>query len=237
MRPPRAATRGTTRAPATPRCVSSTTPRRGPTARSTSPRPSTSTSSSRCRASSGPTPSRTACCPTCAASSTRSRTSASSAAPTTCEYLRERYDALVANPLFASMEFIDDRDEFARRLPLMADGRDFSEPVALNWTQDGTDVDFGALSRQLIGFGAQQGHGHAVRPRGAQPAARTPTAPGRSRSSTAAPARSARSTPSSCSSAPAAARCRCCRRPASRKPRASVASRSAGSACAPAIRS
>ncbi len=42
------------------------------------------------------------------------------------DYLRWRYEALVSNPLFASMEFIDDRDEFTRRLPLMAAGRDFS---------------------------------------------------------------------------------------------------------------
>ncbi len=83
------------------------------------------------------------------------------------QYLRKRYDALVTNPLFATMEFIDDPAEFARRLPLMAEKRDFSEPVGLNWTQDGTDVDFGALSRQLIGFGAQNGmttlFGHEVR--------------------------------------------------------------------------
>jgi malate dehydrogenase (quinone) len=82
------------------------------------------------------------------------------------QYLKKRYDALSPNPLFAGMEFIDDADEFARRLPLMADGRDFSEPVGLNWTQDGTDVDFGSLSRQLIGFGAKQGmstlFGHQV---------------------------------------------------------------------------
>ncbi len=69
-------------------------------------------------------------------------------------YLKARREALVGNPLFASMEFIDDADEFARRLPLMAAKRDFSEPVALNWTQSGTDVDFGSLSRQLIGYGA-----------------------------------------------------------------------------------
>ena len=69
------------------------------------------------------------------------------------DFLKRRHDALVDNPLFASMEFIADRDEFARRLPLMAEKRDFSEPVALGWTQDGTDVDFGALSRQLIGYG------------------------------------------------------------------------------------
>ncbi|GAS87961.1 malate, quinone oxidoreductase [Mycolicibacterium brisbanense] len=81
-------------------------------------------------------------------------------------YLKRRYDALVGNPLFASMEFIDDKDEFARRLPFMAKGRDFSDPVALNWTEAGTDVDFGSLSRQLIGFTAQRGmdtlFGHEV---------------------------------------------------------------------------
>ncbi|MBX7430875.1 malate dehydrogenase (quinone) [Mycobacterium sp. Y57] len=82
------------------------------------------------------------------------------------DYLKRRRETLAANPLFASMEFIDDRDEFARRLPLMAAKRDFSDPVGLNWTQDGTDVDFGSLSRQLIGYGAQHGmdtlFGHEV---------------------------------------------------------------------------
>lgn len=83
------------------------------------------------------------------------------------KYLRRRYDALVTNPLFGSMEFLDDKDEFARRLPLMAEKRDFREPVGLNWTQDGTDVDFGSLSRQLIGYCAQRDmatlFGHEVR--------------------------------------------------------------------------
>jgi malate dehydrogenase (quinone) len=83
------------------------------------------------------------------------------------DYLRRRREALVSNPLFASTEFIDDPDEFARRLPLMAAKRDFSEPVALNWTQDGTDVDFGSLSKQLIGYGVRSGNvalfGHEVR--------------------------------------------------------------------------
>ncbi|KAA0116152.1 malate dehydrogenase (quinone) [Mycolicibacterium sp. P9-22] len=82
-------------------------------------------------------------------------------------YLKARYEALVTNPLFASMEYIDDKDEFTRRLPLMAAKRDFSQPVALNWTQAGTDVDFGSLSRQLIGYTANNGmttlFGHDVR--------------------------------------------------------------------------
>lgn len=83
------------------------------------------------------------------------------------DYLRRRQQALAGNPLFAGTEFIDDPDEFARRLPLMAAGRDFSEPVALNWTTDGTDVDFGSLSKQLIGYAVQNGtaalFGHEVR--------------------------------------------------------------------------
>lgn len=83
------------------------------------------------------------------------------------QYLKARHAALVTNPLFASMEYIDDKDEFARRLPLMAAKRDYTDPVALNWTQAGTDVDFGSLSRQLIGYTANNGmttlFGHDVR--------------------------------------------------------------------------
>jgi len=83
------------------------------------------------------------------------------------DYLRRRHQALAANPLFAGTELIDEVDEFARRLPLMAAGRDLSEPVALSWAADGTDVDFGALTRQLIGYGVRRGttalFGHEVR--------------------------------------------------------------------------
>ena len=68
---------------------------------------------------------------------------------------------------------IDDPDEFARRLPFMAAKRDFAEPIALNWAADGTDVDFGALSRQLIGFCVRNGttalFGHEVRNLSRQP--------------------------------------------------------------------
>ena len=83
------------------------------------------------------------------------------------DYLRRRRQALAGNPLFARTEWIDDADEFARRLPYMAAKRVFSEPVALTWAADGTDVDFGALSRQLIGYGVRNGttalFGHEVR--------------------------------------------------------------------------
>jgi malate dehydrogenase (quinone) len=83
------------------------------------------------------------------------------------DYLHRRHAALAGNPLFGGAELVDDKDEFARRLPFMAAGRDFSEPVALSWFADGTDVDFGTLARSLIGYGMRNGtavlFGHHVR--------------------------------------------------------------------------
>lgn len=83
------------------------------------------------------------------------------------DYLRRRHVALAGNPLFAGAEFIDDFDELAARLPLMATERDPRIPVALDWAAAGTDVDFGALSKQLIGYCVRNGtsvlFGHQVR--------------------------------------------------------------------------
>jgi len=39
----------------------------------------------------------------------------------------------------------------------MAAGRDFTEPVGLNWTTEGTDIDFGSLTKQLINFAVRNG--------------------------------------------------------------------------------
>ncbi|MEV0044327.1 malate dehydrogenase (quinone) [Nocardia rhamnosiphila] len=83
------------------------------------------------------------------------------------EYLRKRYEALSRHPLFAGMEYIDSPDEFARRLPLMARGRDFSDPIALNWSDGGTDIDFGSLTKELLAHigasGGEIGFGNEVR--------------------------------------------------------------------------
>ncbi|MGH3678585.1 MAG: malate dehydrogenase (quinone) [Mycobacterium sp.] len=73
------------------------------------------------------------------------------------DYLKRRHDALIGNPLFGSLELIADEDEFARRLPVMAAGRNSAEPVALDWAPEGTDIDFGSLSRQLVGYAAERG--------------------------------------------------------------------------------
>lgn len=72
-------------------------------------------------------------------------------------YLKARHQALVDNPLFEGIEYIDDRDTIAARLPLMAAGRKDDETLALNWSDGGTDVDFGALTKQLLRNLADQG--------------------------------------------------------------------------------
>lgn len=89
------------------------------------------------------------------------------------EYLRKRYEALAPSPLFEGIEYIDDHDEFARRLPLMAEGRRADDKLALNWSSGGTDVDFGSLTGQLLRGLTQDGaevlYRHEVRNLSKQP--------------------------------------------------------------------
>jgi malate dehydrogenase (quinone) len=74
---------------------------------------------------------------------------------------------LVVNPLFSGLEFIAGHDEVAHRLPLLAAKHHVSQHIALDWAPGGTDVDFGTLTRQLIGHAARGGmttlFGHEVR--------------------------------------------------------------------------
>lgn len=82
------------------------------------------------------------------------------------DYLGKRHAALAGHTLFEAMEYIADETTFAERLPLMAKGRDYSDPVALNWYTEGTDVDFGALTQQLLNFVGRDASlyfGHDVR--------------------------------------------------------------------------
>lgn len=66
------------------------------------------------------------------------------------EYLKKRYEALVDNPLFENMEFSDDPEQLKEWIPLMMKEREVSEPIAATRIDDGTDVNFGALTRKLF---------------------------------------------------------------------------------------
>ncbi|MFC7458464.1 malate:quinone oxidoreductase [Brachybacterium sp. GCM10030267] len=73
------------------------------------------------------------------------------------DYLRRRHEALVASPLFDRMEFTTEHAQLAEWAPLVSQGRPVTETIAATYSPDGTDVDFGALSRQLLDFAGRVG--------------------------------------------------------------------------------
>ncbi|GGH43251.1 malate dehydrogenase (quinone) [Microbacterium album] len=67
------------------------------------------------------------------------------------EYLRKRYELLKEQPLFAGIEYSEDSRVINQWAPLLMQKRRKSdEPFAATRTPSGTDVDFGALTRQLF---------------------------------------------------------------------------------------
>ncbi|WP_058234384.1 malate:quinone oxidoreductase [Devriesea agamarum] len=70
------------------------------------------------------------------------------------EYLRRRHEALVRSPLFEGMEFTTDHARIEQWAPLITAGRPVTENVAATFAPQGTDVDFGALTRALFNHAA-----------------------------------------------------------------------------------
>ncbi|MCZ0962668.1 malate dehydrogenase (quinone) [Paracoccus benzoatiresistens] len=68
------------------------------------------------------------------------------------EYLRKRYEALKASPLFAGMEFTTDPAQIAEWVPLMMAGRDPEQVLAATRSNLGTDVNFGEITRQYVAY-------------------------------------------------------------------------------------
>ena len=66
------------------------------------------------------------------------------------EYLRNRYEVLKKEPLFAGIEFSDDSRVINKWAPLLMQKRRAGEPFAATRVPAGTDVDFGALTHQLF---------------------------------------------------------------------------------------
>lgn len=66
------------------------------------------------------------------------------------DYLQKRFEAMQKFHLFDQMEFTTDRTKMAAWMPLVMDGRNADEPLAATKVEDGTDVNFGALSRKIF---------------------------------------------------------------------------------------
>ena len=66
-------------------------------------------------------------------------------------FLKKRYEALQASPLFGGMQYSEDPAQIKQWVPLMMEGRDARQKIAATWTPIGTDVNFGEITRQFVG--------------------------------------------------------------------------------------
>ncbi|MEV8135865.1 malate:quinone oxidoreductase [Microbacterium aurantiacum] len=73
------------------------------------------------------------------------------------DFLRKRYEVLKKEPLFAGIEYSEDSRVINQWAPLLMHQRRVGEPFAATRVPAGTDVDFGALTRQLFAALAENG--------------------------------------------------------------------------------
>lgn len=72
-------------------------------------------------------------------------------------FLKKRFNALTESPLFKGMEYTEDADRLKEWIPLMMKERRLTEEVAATKVDDGTDVNFGALTEKLLDNLTKQG--------------------------------------------------------------------------------
>jgi malate dehydrogenase (quinone) len=65
-------------------------------------------------------------------------------------FLKKRFEALSAHHLYHGMDYSDDKKQIEKWIPLVMEGRDPSEEVAATRMPTGTDVDYGALTKDLL---------------------------------------------------------------------------------------
>lgn len=67
-------------------------------------------------------------------------------------FLKNRYNALTAYPMFEDMKYSEEHKEIATWVPLMMGGRNANEKIAATRMPIGTDVNFGAVTRCMISY-------------------------------------------------------------------------------------
>lgn len=72
------------------------------------------------------------------------------------DFLKKRYAAMIQNPLFEGMKYTDNVEEIKQWAPLVMQGRDPSQKVAATRMDVGSDVNYGAITTQLVGHLNQQ---------------------------------------------------------------------------------
>ena len=67
-------------------------------------------------------------------------------------YMKKRFETMKKFPLFSDMQYSDDRKQLLEWMPLVMEGRDPNEKVAATRMEIGTDINFGALTRNLFQY-------------------------------------------------------------------------------------
>lgn len=67
-------------------------------------------------------------------------------------FLKDRFDAMKQNHLFSDMQFSDDFNQIKEWLPLISEGRDGSEKLAVTRVDLGTEMNFGNLTSKMVEF-------------------------------------------------------------------------------------
>lgn len=65
-------------------------------------------------------------------------------------FLRKRFEALTKHPLYYGMEYAEDKKQIGEWVPLVMEGRDPNEVATATRMVTGTDVDYGALTSNLL---------------------------------------------------------------------------------------
>ncbi|WP_334089373.1 malate:quinone oxidoreductase, partial [Helicobacter typhlonius] len=58
-------------------------------------------------------------------------------------FLKQRYETLKTCPLFSNMHYSEDRDQIKQWAPLLLEGRDDKQSIAVTYMEEGSDVNFG----------------------------------------------------------------------------------------------
>ncbi|MGZ3931713.1 MAG: malate:quinone oxidoreductase [Bacteroidia bacterium] len=66
------------------------------------------------------------------------------------DYLKKRHELLKDHPLFKGMVYSEDREQLAKWMPLIMEGRPKDQKVAVTRMELGTDMNFGELTRLLF---------------------------------------------------------------------------------------
>lgn len=67
-------------------------------------------------------------------------------------FLKERHKGMADHHFFETMTYSTDRDEIGKWAPLLVDSRDPKVPIAATKMDEGTDVNFGAISLSLVNW-------------------------------------------------------------------------------------